>query len=464
MHNIKTVLRAFYTGYIKPKARDEDQARREYIFNILIVGFLALTLSAFTISLLRQISNGTSGTNIPPTVLIIPVLLLLALYVGSRRGFNNKIAYTFIGIYIFLGTVGLYLYSLALPHGLLIYALVIIVSGILISSRAAFHLTLLLIAFLLTMAWGQTHNIIQPYTNGLTRPFQLSDVVVYIFIFAVICAVSWLSSREIEASLNRARVSEEQLRAERNLLEIKVKERTRELEAAQVEKTRELYRFAEFGRMSASLLHDLANPLTAVSLNFGQLENGNNTDTMNYVRDGITHMEQYVQSARRQLRSQGDVREFDSKEEILKVVSFLASKAKHHKVKLECDLASGAKLKGDITKFSQVTSNLIANAIDAYSGLSMSKGRVVRVNTKVNKAGDTLTLSVSDEGVGIAKKDLERIFDPFFSTKSSDRGTGIGLTITKRIVEEDFKGKLYVDSTKQEGTSFTVVLALHRKR
>lgn len=464
MHKGRSILHTFYARFVMPRSPDEDQARREYIFNILIIGFLSLTLSAFMVSLLRQLSQWTSGTNIPPTVLIVPVLLLLALYVGSRKGFNSIVAYIFISIYVLLGTVGLYLYSLSLPHGLLIFALVIIVAGVLISSRAAFYLTLFLIMTLIALAWAQAENLTQPYTEGLTRPFQTADVIVYIFIFAVICAVSWLSSREIEASLNRARVSEEQLRAERNLLEIKVKERTRELEAAQVEKTRELYRFAEFGRMSASLLHDLANPLTAVSLNFGQLENGNNTDTMNYVRDGITHMEQYVQSARRQLRNQGDVREFDSKEEIEKVVSFLASKAKHHKVKLECDLASGAKLKGDITKFSQVTSNLIANAIDAYSGLSLNKGRVVRVNTKVNKAGDTLTLSVSDEGVGIAKKDLERIFDPFFSTKSSDRGTGIGLTITKRIVEEDFKGKLYVDSTKQEGTSFTVVLALHRKR
>lgn len=464
MHKIRSVLHTFFTTYIKPKSRDEDQARREYIFNILTIGFLSLTLSAFMISLLRQISNGTSGSNIPPIVLIIPVLLLLALYVASRRGFNNVIAYIFVSIYVLLGTAGLYLYSLSLPHGLLIYALVIIVAGVLISSRAAFHLTLILIIILIALSWGQANNLIQPYTSGLTRPFQAADVIVYIFIFAVICAVSWLSSREIESSLRRARTSEKQLRAERNKLEEKVKERTRELEAAQVEKTRELYRFAEFGRMSASLLHDLANPLTAVSLNFGQLENGQNTDTMNYVRDGITHMEQYVQSARRQLRNQGDVREFDSKEEIEKVVSFLSSKAKHHKVKLVCKLADNAVIKGDITKFSQVSSNLIANAIDAYSGTSLKGGRVVTIATRINPSSHTVTLSISDKGIGIAKRDLERIFDPFFSTKSSDRGTGIGLTITKRIVEDDFQGKMYVDSTKNEGTHFTVVLTLHEEK
>lgn len=462
LKRLRCYYSSFHQQYLKPNSNNEDQARREYIFNILVNGFLALNIVAFAFSLVRHITQGGSAQNVPPYVLIVPIVVLLCLYTLSRRKFNNKIVYVFIGLYVLLGTYALYLYSIALPQGLLVYVLVIIMSGILISSRAALIMTIIIVINLIVLASLQINGTTKPYTAELDEPFKMQDVGVYIMIFTVIFLVSWLSSREVDASLRRARHSERELKAERNLLEVKVRQRTKELEKAQVEKTLELYRFAEFGRLSSSLLHDLANPLTAVSLTFGQLEDGRNSDAAIQIRDGITHMEQYMHSARRQLRSESETRVFDSKDTIEKVVSFLLSKARSHKVKLVRRLSDNAMLFGDSVRLSQIIANLVANGIDSYSGTDISIRRTVTLTSKIDHAIDSLVISVRDNGIGIPEDELSRIFEPFYTTKSSDRGTGIGLTITKRIVEEEFNGAITVKASDKKGITFIVILPLYR--
>ncbi len=455
--NIK-LTQKLYIKYVKPRSNDEDQARREYVFNILVLGFWALTTAAFLLSLIHFILDN-NHQNVAPWILLIPVVGLGWLYRLSRKSFANYLVYIFSGVYFSLGVYALHTYSVNLSQGLLTCGLAIAIAGFLISSRAAIVMTALTIGAIILLTYLQATGVTQPYIAELDEPYTIKNAIVLCGIFCVIMLIAWLATSEIEISLKRARISEAALRRERNSLEAKVRLRTKELEAAQLEKTRELYRFAEFGRLSSSLIHDLADPLTAVSLSFGQIEYGAQPETTGHIRASITHMEHYVESARRQLRSQSDVKPFDSKDEVEKVINFQSSRARTAKVKVCKKLATNTIIVGDSAKFSQVISNLIGNAIDSYGGTDIKKPRKIWIDT--SQSNGRFHISVRDIGSGISQSDIKRIFDPFFSTKSSDRGTGIGLTITQRIVEDDFKGKLHVESTKQTGTTFTVELPLN---
>ena len=448
--------RKLYAWLIEPHAKDEDTRRRESIFNILLLGLLGLTLAAVFYQLGSKIIEGSTYAGLSPLSLSPVLLIVLAMYIASRRRFHTSIVYLFVALYLVLGTYALYAYSYALPEGILTYVLVIIIAGILISNRAAVGAIIVVLGCLGVLSYLQTSGVTHPDLRNLTDPIHIGHIVIYFFFFGVIFLVSWLSNRDIERSLDRARSSEAALRKERNLLEVKVRERTQELEKAQVEKMQQLQRFAEFGRLSSTLLHDLANPLTSVSIELEQLADSEHSQLVTEARKGIASMERYVEAARRQLRNQSEVKLFNVADEVRRVEGFLESKARAMHATILMDVDDRLELYGDSARFSQIIANLVANAIDAYEDLPDAPDKPVIVTVKPIKG--VVRITVEDKAVGIDKKDLKRIFEAFYTTKAADRGSGLGLSITKRTIEEDFGGTISVKSTKGEGTCFTVKL------
>ncbi|MEX2311104.1 MAG: ATP-binding protein [Rhodospirillales bacterium] len=123
----------------------------------------------------------------------------------------------------------------------------------------------------------------------------------------------------------------------------------------------------------------------------------------------------------------------------------------------------------DKGQFDQVIINLCVNARDAMPG-----GGKITISTKPEKlsqptprgheilpAGDYVTITVADSGTGIPKENLERIFEPFFSTKEVGAGTGLGLSTVYGIVHQA-EGYIFVDSAVGKGTAFTLYLPVHK--
>jgi len=98
----------------------------------------------------------------------------------------------------------------------------------------------------------------------------------------------------------------------------------------------------------------------------------------------------------------------------------------------------------------QVWTNLITNAIDAMDG----KGRL---SIAVSKVNDWIFVKVSDTGMGIPLEVQPRIFDAFFSTKPAGEGSGLGLFLTKEIIDKH-GGKIVFETEAGKGTTFTVSL------
>lgn len=97
--------------------------------------------------------------------------------------------------------------------------------------------------------------------------------------------------------------------------------------------------------------------------------------------------------------------------------------------------------------------NLVKNAAEA-----MDNGGTISIMTR--PSGNQVEITVADEGCGIPGKDREKIFSPFFTTKS--HGTGLGLSITKRIIDEHAGSSLSVESEEGKGTTFTIRLPVYR--
>lgn len=108
-------------------------------------------------------------------------------------------------------------------------------------------------------------------------------------------------------------------------------------------------------------------------------------------------------------------------------------------------------------KINQVFMNIIVNAVQAID----DTGKIF-ITTSYNKASNSVTVSIADDGKGISDEILTKIFDPFFTTKPVGEGTGLGLSISYSIILEH-GGALSVKSEKGEGTEFTIVLPVNKE-
>ena len=111
-------------------------------------------------------------------------------------------------------------------------------------------------------------------------------------------------------------------------------------------------------------------------------------------------------------------------------------------------------------EFGRVLINLLANAFHAVAqrDRTAAEGYEPAVVVRTRRAGDELTVQVADNGTGIPEDVRQRIFEPFFTTKPTGEGTGLGLSLTHDIVTQVHGGRLGVESTEGEGTTFTIIL------
>lgn len=460
--NIRNLFAKITQSIAQGKSEDEDHKRREFILNILLISSIVLSSVAFSINFVEEKLLGLE-VSVPSAIISIPLVLFSVLYLLSRKGFSRFSAYILLSIFFLLATYEIYAWGVDLPSALLTYVLIIVMAGVLVSTSFAFLSTILIALAIAIVGDLQVNQIINPDSYWKSESLSKADFVAFGIIFLIITTVSWLSNREIEKSLERARRSEAELKNERDSLEKTVEERTRELKETQAERVAELYRFAEFGRLSSGIFHDLINPLQAVSLNIEKLKNKSRAepmkDTSDYVEKAITSakkLESLVAAVRKQLVRQKSNQElFSLNEEIKYVLDILSHKALTAKVALIFRAKSEIKIMGDPIRFNQIALNLISNAIDAYEAVSGSGKKEVLISL-AEKEGK-ISLEVEDQGSGISEANINKIFEPFFTTKEGT-GIGIGLSMAKRIVEKEFGGQLVVSSKPGEGSVFTLEL------
>ena len=230
-------------------------------------------------------------------------------------------------------------------------------------------------------------------------------------------------------------------------------------------------RLASLGQASAEFVHDLGNPLTIVwgyvqllAKKLEQQEKGNGTESATSAKE-LNIIEQNVRLCRELLtmwQSYGSVEAAPHKpisiaaivREVVKGVSSIAT-SQGVELKTEtCD--DPCTLLGDALQVTRAIQNVIVNAVQASAE---KKGKVTVTCTR----GDFyVDVRVEDTGSGMTAAQIPKIFEPYFTTKQHKSGTGLGLYITKKVVE-DHNGSIKVDSVPDAGTTFTIRLPLAAK-
>ena len=455
---INTGVHFFYQKFIKPKSLNKDQRRREFILNIILICVLSLYALSFLTTLYCKIraDNACDGQD---DFTILPILIFfVVLYLISRFKSYIISAYLFILIFLIPILCATYIWGADLPAVLLFSTLIVIMSSILINTHFSFFITLIISAAFLFITNLQINNVIavdREWKNG--KEIELENIFIYILVFLIIVTISWLSNREIEKSLKRARKSETKLKEERDLLETKVKERTKELEETQLEKMKEVSRLAEFGYLSSSLFHDLINPLTALSFNIEKMKKSQNDYHFKEIEKDLDQafmvtekMRQFIRSIHKQTEHKKSKKLFSLNQEIDEVIRMLTYFAQKNNIQINTNYNEEIKILGNPVGFSQSILNLVSNAIDAYSPDNTSK----KIDVSLLKNKNCITLRIKDYGKGMPKEIQEKIFKTSFTTK--EKGTGMGLILVKNIIENDFKGQIYFKSTENKGTTFII--------
>jgi len=127
----------------------------------------------------------------------------------------------------------------------------------------------------------------------------------------------------------------------------------------------------------------------------------------------------------------------------------LAKSEFRHRIQVETELGELKEVQCDAQKLGQVFLNLLVNAGQAISGEG-------KVTVRSSMDNDFVQISISDTGSGIAPENRARIFTAGFTTKPTGVGTGLGLSLSKEIIEETHGGSIDVDSEVSKGTTFTV--------
>lgn len=229
------------------------------------------------------------------------------------------------------------------------------------------------------------------------------------------------------------------------------------LTRAQEAETEDWQRFIQLGKLSASLIHEISSPLTAAMLHLEQMSDQTSLSSK-AIKRSLNRLSRYVNAARSQLKNQSPYISFYYDSQLREVRRLMQPLAKLAGVQLTFQGTSHIKLLGDPVKFQQILVNLIVNAIEAYDPNTVSSQKRVLVKTKLY--GRSLQVAIYDWGSGISQENLEKVFQPFYTTKNKDKDLGLGLTIVKSLVENDFGGTINIVSKYKIGTRFIVKFPL----
>ena len=266
------------------------------------------------------------------------------------------------------------------------------------------------------------------------------------------------------------RESQLQLREAASTLEQKVRERTLQLRAAEAEAAQR-EKLAAVGLLASGVAHEINNPLTGV-LTFSHLLRQKMPDGSAEAEDMdlvIRETKRCASIIRRLLdfarRKTPEMKFTNLNAMIQDVVRFIDRAAHLQDTAIEIDLDPGLPCVWvDEDQMKQVVMNMLVNAQHATE-----RGGSIAIRSRLCPAAagpepgaesvEMVEISIIDTGCGIPEQDLQRIFDPFFTSKGVGKGTGLGLSVSHGIVEAH-GGTIKVESTVGKGSAFRVYLPI----
>lgn len=317
-----------------------------------------------------------------------------------------------------------------------------------------------------SMIWkSELGNEIEQYTDGIFCKLESSNEVYGIL--GVFNQVPYMDnhyrlfegiSRQATLAVRNAELYEIKTQYA-NHLEDMVEERTKELQSAQQLLIRS-EKLASIGRLSAGIAHEINNPLFPLRINLEHMLEDIESDipiTKRDVDETLKSVERISRIVKQLLEftgkdnsNQPDIENIDINGVIENVISLSKKYLEHSHINISVDLPPFPSIYGNRDQIEQVFLNIIINA-----NAAMPDGGDLTIAGCVDD--NKITLRFIDTGIGIKSEMIDRIFEPFVSTKED--GTGLGLFISYSIIE-NHQGSIDVQSELNHGTTFTIRLPI----
>ena len=236
-----------------------------------------------------------------------------------------------------------------------------------------------------------------------------------------------------------------------------------------IQRLEETARLASLGRLAAGVAHEINNPLAIINEKAGLIkdlmtfkEEYKHDKRLEGLIDSVLESVERCGAVTKQLlgfarHTEVSVSTAPIRKIIGDVLSFLEKEAAYRNITLNLEIPDELPpLVTDRGKVQQIFLNLINNAFQAV----FDGGRITIAARQLD--GAKIAVSVADNGCGISDENLQKIFDPFFSTKKDAGGTGLGLSITYGLVQR-LGGQIAAESELGKGTTFTVTLPVETK-
>ena len=220
-------------------------------------------------------------------------------------------------------------------------------------------------------------------------------------------------------------------------------------------------KFVKSGEMIANITHQWRQPLNNISyilINLKKKFENNNLDEIYFnkkiiqANNQVDFLSKTIEDFKEFYMNSKEKDNFSVKESISNALTILSADLKSNNISLDLkfDTFEEIEIFGVKSEFSQVVISIISNSIDVLKSIEEPK---IKINVSANSAEVLITFL--DNGGGIKNKNMKNIFEPYFSTK--EEGTGIGLYLSKMIIEESFSGKITVQNQK-EGAFFSLFI------
>jgi two-component system, NtrC family, C4-dicarboxylate transport sensor histidine kinase DctB len=254
------------------------------------------------------------------------------------------------------------------------------------------------------------------------------------------------------------------LQAAKDMLEIRVQERTAELRAAQDDLIH-AGKLAALGQMSAGIVHELNQPLAALQTAADNAIVLVDRGSIGEARGNLTRIGELV---RRLGRLTGQLRIFAYKSSspldavsvehaVAESLKILAGRVKEGEVTVVTDVDANIRVVADQTRLEQLLCNIVANALDAVESADR-KSILIRASREEGQTA-RCRIVISNSGPAIAPDVLQRMFEPFVTTKPAGKGLGLGLMLSNHIAHS-FGGELRARNLTPCGAEFAVTLPL----
>jgi len=225
-------------------------------------------------------------------------------------------------------------------------------------------------------------------------------------------------------------------------------------------------RLAKMGEMIGNIAHQWRQPLNSLSIilselkdsfNYGDLDREYFEDSVSKSKQIIAKMSQTIDDFRDFLSPSKEEEPFPVNESILFILDLMEESLRSNHIQVNTKLIPDVIVMGYENEFSQVISNVLDNARDA---LEESDPPQKAISITTEKTEDLIEIKIANNGHPISPEVMEKMFTPYFTTKTLGKGTGIGLYMSKIIIEEHMKGKIRFQNIEQ-GVCCSIILPVY---